>query len=92
VSTIEFINISSNASNFFKVLSKIVNVALKYQLRMPPYFTLVLRSLACLEGLAAAGDPNFKTFEAAYPFVVQKLITENSAATRKILHSVLHSF
>ncbi|CAH8265269.1 unnamed protein product [Arabidopsis lyrata] len=74
---------------FTKVLSKIVKVALKYQLRMPPYFTLVLRSLACLEGLAAAGDPNFKTFEAAYPFVVQKLITENSAATRKILHSAV---
>ncbi|KAJ4906807.1 Protein kinase superfamily protein [Raphanus sativus] len=74
---------------FTKVLSKIVQVALKYQLRMPPYFTLVLRSLACLEGLAAAGDPNFKTFEAAYPFVVQKLLTENSAATRKILHSAV---
>ncbi|XP_010507623.1 PREDICTED: uncharacterized protein LOC104784272 [Camelina sativa] len=74
---------------FTKVLSKIVKVALKYQLRMPPYFTLVLRSLACLEGLAAAGDPNFKTFEAAYPFVVQKLITENSAATTKILHSAV---
>ncbi|KAF8108297.1 hypothetical protein N665_0111s0012 [Sinapis alba] len=74
---------------FTKVLSKIVQVALKYQLRMPPYFTLVLRSLACLEGLAASGDPNFKTFEAAYPFVVQKLLTENSAATRKILHSAV---
>ncbi|XP_024003876.1 uncharacterized protein LOC18027260 isoform X2 [Eutrema salsugineum] len=74
---------------FTKVLSKIVKVALNYQMRMPPYFTLVLRSLACLEGLAAAGDPNFKTFEAAYPFVVQKLLTENSAATRKILHSAV---
>ncbi|CAH2058752.1 unnamed protein product [Thlaspi arvense] len=74
---------------FTKVLSNILKVALNYQLRMPPYFTLVLRSLACLEGLAAAGDPNFKTFEAAYPFVVQKLLTENSAATRKILHSAV---
>uniref|UniRef100_A0A1J3HHL7 Protein kinase domain-containing protein n=1 Tax=Noccaea caerulescens TaxID=107243 RepID=A0A1J3HHL7_NOCCA len=74
---------------FTKVLSKILKVALNYQLRMPPYFTLVLRSLACLEGLAAAGDPKFKTFEAAYPFVVQKLLTENSTATRKILHSAV---
>ncbi|VVB17474.1 unnamed protein product [Arabis nemorensis] len=74
---------------FTKVLSKIVKVALNYQLQMPPYFTLVLRSLACFEGLAAAGDPNFKTFEAAYPFVVQKLLSENSAATRKILHSAV---
>jgi hypothetical protein len=39
-------------------------------------------------GLAVAADPNFKTFEAAYPYVVRKLLTENSAETRKILHLV----
>uniref|UniRef100_A0A2P2M297 Uncharacterized protein MANES_07G104400 n=1 Tax=Rhizophora mucronata TaxID=61149 RepID=A0A2P2M297_RHIMU len=35
---------------FSKVLSKIWSVALRYHLRMPPYYTLVLRSLASLEG------------------------------------------
>ncbi|XP_047166084.1 uncharacterized protein slr1919 [Vigna umbellata] len=74
---------------FSRVLGKIWTVALKYHFRMPPYYTLVLRSLASLEGLAIAADKNFKTFEAAYPYVVRKLLTENSAATRKILHSVL---
>lgn len=92
---------------------------------MPPYFTLVLRSLASLEGwdmqinlalpyplyifsfdafrcclhmlfyfiafsgLAVAGDPQFKTFQAAYPYVVQKLLYDNSAPTRTILNSVI---
>ncbi|KAK5795175.1 uncharacterized protein LOC108489443 [Gossypium arboreum] len=74
---------------FSRVLGKIWSVALKYHFRMPPYYTLVLRSLASLEGLAVAADPSFKTFEAAYPFVVRKLLTENSAETRKILHSVV---
>lgn len=74
---------------FSRVLGKIWSVALKYHFRMPPYYTLVLRSLASLEGLAAVGDPNFKTFEAAYPYVVQKLLTENSVEARKILHSVI---
>ncbi|MBA0881666.1 hypothetical protein Goshw_026700 [Gossypium schwendimanii] len=74
---------------FSRVLGKIWSVALKYHFRMPPYYTLVLRSLASLEGLAVAADPSFKTFEAAYPFVVRKLLTENSAETRKILHSDL---
>ncbi|KAK9019492.1 hypothetical protein V6N11_054010 [Hibiscus sabdariffa] len=74
---------------FSRVLGKIWSVALKYHFRMPPYYTLVLRSLASLEGLAMAADPSFKTFEAAYPFVVRKLLTENSAETRKILHSVV---
>ncbi|XP_038893449.1 uncharacterized protein sll0005 [Benincasa hispida] len=74
---------------FSKVLGKIWSVALKYQFRMPPYYTLMLRSLASLEGLALAADKDFKTFEAAFPYVVQKLLTENSVATRKILHSVV---
>ncbi|KAG4397781.1 hypothetical protein GLYMA_10G212000v4 [Glycine max] len=74
---------------FSRVLGKIWTVALKHHFRMPPYYTLVLRSLASLEGLAIAADTNFKTFEAAYPYVVRKLLTENSAATRNILHSVL---
>ncbi|XP_034704591.1 uncharacterized protein slr1919 [Vitis riparia] len=74
---------------FSKVLGKIWSIALKYHFRMPPYYTLVLRSLASLEGLAIAADKNFKTFEAAYPYVVQKLLTDNSPATRRILHSVV---
>ncbi|KAF8021902.1 hypothetical protein BT93_G2134 [Corymbia citriodora subsp. variegata] len=74
---------------FSRVLGNIWSIALKYHFRMPPYYTLVLRSLASFEGLAVAADPNFKTFQAAYPYVVRKLLTENTAATRKILHSVV---
>lgn len=39
-------------------------------------------------GLALAADQNFKTFQAAYPYVVQKLLYDNSASTRRILYSV----
>ncbi|RZB70852.1 uncharacterized protein LOC114382224 isoform X1 [Glycine soja] len=74
---------------FSRVLGKIWTVALKHHFPMPPYITLVLRSLASLEGLAIAADTNFNTFEAAYPYVVRKLLTDNSAATRNILHWVL---
>ncbi|KAL8166598.1 hypothetical protein V2J09_008097 [Rumex salicifolius] len=74
---------------FSKVLGKIWSLALKYHFKMPPYYTLVLRSLASLEGLAIAADDDFKTFEAAYPYVVRKLLTDNSYTSRKILHSVV---
>ncbi|XP_073012032.1 uncharacterized protein [Typha latifolia] len=74
---------------FSKVLATIWSIALNYQFRMPPYYTLLLRSLASLEGLAVAVDQNFKTFQAAYPYVVQKLLYDNSTATRKILYSVI---
>ncbi|KAK6137957.1 hypothetical protein DH2020_028300 [Rehmannia glutinosa] len=83
---LEFDNGMPNVK-FSRVLGKIWSVALKYHCRMPPYYILVLRSLASLEGLAVAADPTFKTFEAAYPYVVQKLLVDNSAATRRILHS-----
>ncbi|KAL9252489.1 hypothetical protein AKJ16_DCAP14447 [Drosera capensis] len=74
---------------FSRVLGKIWSVALKYHFRMPPYYTLVLRSLASLEGLAVAADENFRTFEAAYPYVVRKLLIDNSESSRRILHSVV---
>ncbi|KAK4778322.1 hypothetical protein SAY87_018509 [Trapa incisa] len=74
---------------FSRVLGKIWSVALKYHFRMPPYYTLLLRSLASLEGLALSGDQNFRTFEATYPFVVRKLLTENTVETRRILYSVV---
>uniref|UniRef100_A0A7N0V8P3 Protein kinase domain-containing protein n=1 Tax=Kalanchoe fedtschenkoi TaxID=63787 RepID=A0A7N0V8P3_KALFE len=74
---------------FSRVIGKVWSVAFKYNFRMPAYYALVLRSLASFEGLAAAADPNFQTFEAAYPYVVRKLLTDNSVATRRILHSVV---
>lgn len=74
---------------FSRVLGKIWSIALKYHFRMPPYFTLVLRSIASLEGLAIAQDGTFKTFQAAYPYVVRKLLSDNSLDTRKVLHQVI---
>eukprot|EP01018_Ginkgo_biloba_P031005 Gb_34764 [translate_table: standard] len=74
---------------FSKVLGKIWSLALKYHFKMPPYYTLVLRSVASLEGLALAVDPDFKTFQAAYPYVVRRLLTDNSIPMQKILHSLV---
>ena len=32
----------------------------RYQFQVPPYFTLMVRSLTILEGIALATDPNYK--------------------------------
>jgi hypothetical protein len=32
----------------------------KYSFRIPPYYTLLVRSLSVLEGIALASDPNYK--------------------------------
>ncbi|AQK75929.1 Protein kinase superfamily protein [Zea mays] len=79
----------TNLRRVTMVLGKIWSVAFKYHFRMPPYYTLVLRSLASLEGLAVAADGTFKTFQAAYPYVVRKLLSENSLETRRLLNQAI---
>lgn len=32
----------------------------RYSFRLPPYYTLLVRSLSVLEGIALASDPNYK--------------------------------
>jgi hypothetical protein len=32
----------------------------RYSFRIPPYYTLLVRSLSVLEGIALASDPNYK--------------------------------
>lgn len=46
----DYICVFVTTNSTLKVLGKIWSIALKYHFRMPPYYTLVLRSLASLEG------------------------------------------
>ena len=34
--------------------------AARFSFRIPPYYTLLVRSLSVLEGIALASDPNYK--------------------------------
>ncbi|KAG6475958.1 hypothetical protein ZIOFF_065190 [Zingiber officinale] len=52
-------------------------------------YMIILVHMDFSDRLAVAADPNFKTFQAAYNFVSTRLLYDNSAATRKILHSVV---
>lgn len=74
---------------FSKVLARVLAIALRRQFQMPPYFVLVLRSIASLEGLALAVDPDFKVFASSYPFVLQKLLTDDSAPLKKVLSTLV---
>jgi len=46
---------------------------------VPPYFALLARSVAILEGIALTGDPEYKMVLEAYPFVARKLMAESSS-------------
>jgi len=43
---------------------------------VPPYFALLARSVAILEGIALTGDPEYKMVLEAYPFVARKLLAQ----------------
>ncbi|XP_024529756.1 uncharacterized protein LOC9650796 isoform X2 [Selaginella moellendorffii] len=74
---------------FSQIIAKLFGVALKFRFRLPAYYTLILRSIASLEGMALAVDPNFKVFTKTYPFVVNRLLSDNSAPMRRILRTLL---
>jgi aarF domain-containing kinase len=75
--------------SFGQITKSFFKVAYKFRFRLPPYYTLVLRSLASLEGFGLAVNPDFKTFGAAYPYVVRRLLLDYSPTTQRVLHSLL---
>lgn len=64
-------------------------MAYKFRFRLPAYYTLVLRSLASLEGFGLAVNPNFKVFGAAYPYVVRRILLDYTPTTQRVLRSLL---
>jgi aarF domain-containing kinase len=62
----------------------------QYKFRIPPYFTLLVRSLTILEGIALASDPDYKVLGAAYPWVARRLFTGDSPELQRTLRKLLY--
>lgn len=75
--------------SFNKIVKKFFKIAYKFRFRLPPYYTLVLRSLASLEGFGLAVNPDFKTFGSAYPYAVRRVLLDYSPTTQRVLRSLL---
>lgn len=63
----------------------------QYKFRIPPYYTLLVRSLTILEGIALSSDPNYKVLGAAYPWVARRLLTDTSTELRATLRNLLYT-
>lgn len=48
------------------------------QFNTPPFFTIILRSLTILEGVALAVDKNFRLVRGSYPYVLNQLLSPES--------------
>ncbi|CAM6103304.1 unnamed protein product [Calypogeia fissa] len=62
----------------------------QYKFRLPAYFSLVVRSLTVLEGIALSTDPNYKVLSSSYPWIARKVLTDSSPQLRETLRSLLY--
>ncbi|KAJ4744993.1 Protein kinase superfamily protein [Rhynchospora pubera] len=62
----------------------------KFKFRIPSYFSLVIRSLAVLEGIAIGFDPNYKVLSSSYPWIARKVLTDSSPKLRSTLQTLLY--
>ncbi|MGK7905161.1 MAG: ABC1 kinase family protein [Hormoscilla sp.] len=58
------------------VIKKLSPLIYKHPFRLPTYYLLIFRSLATLEGVAIAVNPELKPFGQIYPYVAQRLLTD----------------
>lgn len=56
----------------------------------PPFFTVIIRSLTILEGMALSVDPKFRLVRGSYPFVLRQLLSpKNQNETPVALQNLL---
>ncbi|CAL5414830.1 unnamed protein product [Camellia sinensis] len=64
--------------------------AYKFKFQIPSYFSLVIRSLAVLEGIAISFDPNYKVLGSTYPWIARKVLTDSSPKLKASLQALLY--
>ncbi|KAI3919931.1 hypothetical protein MKW98_001187 [Papaver atlanticum] len=62
----------------------------KFKFQIPSYFSLVIRSLAVLEGIAVSFNPNYKVLSSSYPWIARKVLTDSSPQLRSSLQALLY--
>ena len=56
---------------------------------LPPFYTLIIRTLTILEGLALSVDPSFRLVRGAYPFIAKQVLDNPSIEMQALLRSVM---
>ncbi|KAL8131592.1 hypothetical protein AgCh_007505 [Apium graveolens] len=79
----------SNVS-FGDLFANLGRTMYKFKFRIPSYFSLVIRSLAVLEGIAYSFNPNYKVLGGAYPWIARKVLTNSSPQLKASLQRLLY--
>lgn len=81
---------SLKGMNFQALSQDLLTVNLEVRFSIPPYVSLLARSVATLEGIALQGDPGYQIVGQAYPFVVRKLLKNESRLSFNALRELLY--
>jgi predicted unusual protein kinase regulating ubiquinone biosynthesis (AarF/ABC1/UbiB family) len=75
--------------NFKVVTDRFSNLMYTYPFCLPAKFALIIRSVITQEGVALSMNPEFRIVQVAYPYVAQRLLTDESTSLRRRLLEVL---
>ncbi|XP_075495455.1 putative aarF domain-containing protein kinase At1g71810, chloroplastic [Primulina tabacum] len=76
--------------NFEDLLGNLGATMYNFKFRIPSYFSLVIRSLAVLEGIAIGFNPEYKVLGSTYPWIAQKVLTNSSPKLKSSLQALLY--
>lgn len=79
------------AFNFQALSQDLLAATLEIPFSVPPYMSLLARSVATLEGIALVGDPQYAMVAQAYPFVARKVLRNDSSSATALLRDLLSS-
>ncbi|KAL3845858.1 hypothetical protein ACJIZ3_003261 [Penstemon smallii] len=84
--------VSKGVSNisFGDLLGNLGTTMYKFKFRIPSYFSLVIRSLAVLEGIAISVNPDYKVLGSTYPWIARKVLSDSSPKLRSSLQDLLY--
>ena len=79
--------------NFKNVVGKLGDIMYTYPFSLPPFYISIIRCLGVLEGLAIQVDPKSRIISEAYPYVANRVLTDDSQeelreALRRLIFTV----
>jgi len=80
---------SASKLNFTRLNENIQEISYLLPFRVPPFYSLIVRTLTILEGLALYVDPDFRLIRGAYPFIAKQVLTSNSKELKNLMQRVL---
>lgn len=76
--------------NFQELAADLAQITFDYPFRIPPYFALIIRAIGVLEGIALVGNSDFAIVDEAYPYIAQRLLTDEAPRLRNALRYTIY--